>query len=71
MVDVGNPGALARATGGELPCYAVAAGIPNIASDAPGINARLKLWLAPIVATDPAALAALGLVAVRLWGAAP
>jgi len=64
-----NPGALAGATGAGKPSHATAAGTPNIATGDVGGNA-LTLRLAPFAASlDPAALAALGLVAARFWGA--
>lgn len=48
--------------------HAKAAGTPTIATSDAGGNA-LALHLAPFAALDPAALAALGLVAARLGGA--
>jgi len=69
MAETGNPGASDNATGAELPCYAIAAGKPNVAS-CDGRGNALAHRLAPIGALDPATLAALGLVAARLWGAA-
>jgi len=63
-----NPGALAGATGAGKPSHATAAGTSNLSPDAQRGNA-LALHLAPFAALDPAALAALGLVAARLWGA--
>ena len=68
MAETGNPGALAGATGAGMPCYAIAAGKPNLASGGGRGNA-LAHRLAALGALDPAALAALGLVAARLWGA--
>ncbi len=56
-----KPGALAGATG---------AGFPNIATQALRNKRALAHRLAPFAALDPATLAALGLVAARLWGAA-
>lgn len=69
MAENGNPGALAGATGADVPCYAVAAGTPSLSSDMRRSNV-LTLHLAPFAALlDPATLAALGLVVARLWGA--
>jgi len=68
MAETGNSGASGNATGAELPCYAVAAGKPNVASG-DGRGNALVHRLARFAALDPATLAALGLVAARLSGA--
>jgi len=65
MAETKCPGASGNATGAGMPCYAIAAGKPNVASGDGSGNA-----LAALGALDPATLAARGLVAVRLWGAA-
>lgn len=70
MAGKGNPGApVGGATGAGMPCFAEAAGTRNLSPDALHGNA-LARHLAPFAAAlDPATLAALGLVATRLWGA--
>lgn len=70
MADKQNPGALAGATGGKVPCYALAACLSNISTDAQRGN-YFTHGIAPFAATlDPATLAALGLVGARIWGVA-
>lgn len=66
----GNPGALAGATGAGMPCHAIAPGNLKI-SPCDGHCNALALRIAPFAALDPAALAAIGLVVARLWGALP
>lgn len=68
MTGIDTPGALAGATKAGKPCYASAAGTRNLANGRTG-GSTVALRLAPFAALDPAALAALGLVAARLGGA--
>jgi len=68
MAETKCPGASGNATGAELPCYAIAAGKPNIASG-DGRGNALAHRLAPFAALDPATLTALWLLAARVWGA--
>lgn len=68
MARTETPDALAGATGAGKPSHATAAGSLNLATRG-GCGNALAHRFAPFAALDPAALAALGLVAGRLWGA--